>query len=347
VCGRCSIRAATVDQGSSSATTAVTATIPQDNLLDSLLPGLGQLVHLDVINLDGNPLGARLVAVGPTLGEVWQGLGGEAGPAGQLEAGGCSGGESSSGPGRCDRDKGTPLVAQRAAAACTAAEEVRLRRCTKRVMQHLQALQVIRQNQPLREGWFGSSMQRQAAVTAMPVCMLVGRTKAAGQGVLEWHAWYVSLYTLVRKGGKERLALSESPLICRQSPEQALAVKRAQLELLQARARDKLARAARVAEPEILEACRVRQGCIWGVDRGQGARRQEEREPPHECCLCAAASKIFLQTAAARYERVPARSELRLLLPCILGPTRNGGTRFSAPPDLSLSPGRPSRSTPG
>jgi hypothetical protein len=59
----------------------------------------------------------------------------------------------------------------------------------------------------------------------------------------------------------QNLAEARLPLrVCRRSlqpPAEALAVKRAKLELLQARAREKLARAARVAEPEVLAACLV------------------------------------------------------------------------------------------
>ncbi|GBF92057.1 hypothetical protein Rsub_04404 [Raphidocelis subcapitata] len=45
----------------------------QDNLLESVPTGLARLVHLSLVNLDGNPLGARLVEGGPTLLQVWLG----------------------------------------------------------------------------------------------------------------------------------------------------------------------------------------------------------------------------------------------------------------------------------
>jgi hypothetical protein len=113
-------------------------------------PGLARLVHLEVVNLDGNPLAGRLAGGGPTLREVWDD-GEERGGAAAGGSGGDDGrgGDDNEGGGRgdaqlADARAGAPEQ-PRSAAAHAAAGEARLRRRTARLMQHLQALQVTAQ----------------------------------------------------------------------------------------------------------------------------------------------------------------------------------------------------------
>ena len=101
-----------------------------------------RLVRLRLLNLNGNPLGARLAEGGPTLREVWLG-GGEGGEAGEAAAGGVQQQGGSSG-GDVGGGDAAAAARRRAGAAQPAAEAAELRRRTGRVMCHLLELQVRR-----------------------------------------------------------------------------------------------------------------------------------------------------------------------------------------------------------